>query len=175
MASISSDSSQLAKHPNGKAERNVTFRYVHAGRPAYVTLACFVSCSAYHTFRQHATQSLITETSRILDSADVPLLVCRSFLQVIRRLFEDGPSWPQSLSRFYLGLIPPLPALTGLTGAKTGRLLVRIAHSWHTSCIRLAGRIWAEYRRRVRPAPSKKKNNAVAIELPSFLSHILLS
>ncbi len=54
----------------------------------------FVSCSAYHTFRQHATQSLITETSRILDSADVPLLVCRSFLQVIRRLFEDGPSCP---------------------------------------------------------------------------------
>ncbi|KAK0243165.1 hypothetical protein EDD85DRAFT_318805 [Armillaria nabsnona] len=133
----------------------------------------FVSCPVYHAFRQHATQTLITETSRILDSAEVPLLICRSFLQIIRRLFEDGPSWPQSLSRFYLGLIPPLPALTGLTGAKTSRLLVRIAHTWHTSCIRLAGRIWAEYRRRVRPAPSKKKNNALAIELPSFLSSLL--
>ncbi|KAK0444498.1 hypothetical protein EV421DRAFT_2055674 [Armillaria borealis] len=99
----------------------------------------FVSCPAYNAFRQHATQTLITET------------------------------WPQSLSRFYLGLTPPLPAITGLTGAKTSRLLVRIAHTWHTSCIRLAGRIWAEYRRRVRPAPSKKKNNVVAIDLPSFL------
>ncbi|PBK65559.1 hypothetical protein ARMSODRAFT_851529, partial [Armillaria solidipes] len=49
----------------------------------------FVSCPAYHTFRQHATQTLITETSRILDSAEVPLLICRSFLQVVRRLFED--------------------------------------------------------------------------------------
>ncbi|PBK99750.1 hypothetical protein ARMGADRAFT_1008256 [Armillaria gallica] len=52
----------------------------------------FVSCPVYHAFRQHATQTLITETSRILDSAEVPLLICRSFLQVIRRLFEDGPS-----------------------------------------------------------------------------------
>ncbi|KAK0229128.1 hypothetical protein EDD85DRAFT_741369, partial [Armillaria nabsnona] len=49
----------------------------------------FVSCPVYHAFRQHATQTLITETSRILDSAEVPLLICRSFLQIIRRLFED--------------------------------------------------------------------------------------
>ncbi|KAK0439458.1 uncharacterized protein EV420DRAFT_1316137 [Desarmillaria tabescens] len=135
----------------------------------------FVSCPVYRSFRQHATQTLITETSRILDSAEVPLLICRSFLQVVRCLFEDGPVWPQSLSRFYLGLTPPLPALTGLPGAKTSRLLVRIAHTWHMSCIRLAGRIWAEYKRRVRPAPSKKNNNAVAIDLPSFLSPILSS
>ncbi|KAK0228538.1 hypothetical protein IW262DRAFT_1351615 [Armillaria fumosa] len=135
----------------------------------------FVSCPTYRSFRQQATKTLITETSRILDSAEVPLLICRSFLHVIRRLFEDGPDWPQSLSRFYLGLMPPLPKHTGLPEAKENRLLARIAHTWHTSCIRLAGRIWAEYKRRVRPAPPKKINNAAAIDLPSFLSPILSS
>ncbi|KAK0475433.1 hypothetical protein IW261DRAFT_1494167 [Armillaria novae-zelandiae] len=135
----------------------------------------FVSCPAYRSFRQQATKTLITETSRILDSAEVPLLFCSSFLQVIRRLFEDGPDWPQSLSRFYLGLTPLLPCRTGLPEVKATRLLACIAHIWHTSSIRLAGRIWAEYKRRVRPAPPKKNKNAVAIELPSFLSPILSS
>ncbi|PBK64852.1 hypothetical protein ARMSODRAFT_1022843 [Armillaria solidipes] len=55
------------------------------------------------------------EMSHILDSAEVLLLICRSFLQVVQQLFEDGPNWPQSLSRFYLGLTPPLPALPDLT------------------------------------------------------------
>ncbi|KAK0225551.1 hypothetical protein IW262DRAFT_694624 [Armillaria fumosa] len=64
---------------------------------------------------------------------------------------------------------------TSLPEAKENRLLARIAHMWHTSCIRLAGRIWAEYKRRVRPAPPKKINNAAAIDLPSFLSPILSS
>ncbi|KAK0499000.1 hypothetical protein EDD18DRAFT_1056963, partial [Armillaria luteobubalina] len=102
----------------------------------------FVSCPAYRSFRQQATKTLITETSRILDSAEVPLLFCSSFLQVIRRLFEDGPDWPQSLSRFYLGLTPSLPCRTDLPEVKATRLLARIAHIWHTSSIRLAGRIW---------------------------------
>ncbi|KAK0502361.1 hypothetical protein EDD18DRAFT_688802 [Armillaria luteobubalina] len=135
----------------------------------------FVSCPAYRSFCQQATKTLITETSHILDSAEVPLLFCSSFLQVIRRLFEDGPDWPQSLSRFYLGLTPSLPCRTGLPEVKATRLLAHIAHIWHTSSIRLAGRIWAEYKRRVRLAPPKKNKNAVAIELPSFLSPILSS
>ncbi len=43
----------------------------------------FISCPAYHAFRQHATQTLITEMSHILDSAEVLLLICRSFLQIV--------------------------------------------------------------------------------------------
>ncbi|KAK0442581.1 hypothetical protein EV421DRAFT_1949429 [Armillaria borealis] len=135
----------------------------------------FVSCPAYRSFRQHATQTLITETSRILDSAEVPLLICRAFLHIVQRLFEDGPVWPQSVSRFYLGLTPSLPALPGLKGEKTNRVLVRISQTWHTTCIRLAGRIWAEYKRRVRPTTTKNNPNSVAIQLPSFLSHIASS
>ncbi|KAK0226668.1 hypothetical protein IW262DRAFT_782323 [Armillaria fumosa] len=69
----------------------------------------FVSCPVYRSFRQQATKTLITETSRILDSAEIPLLMYSSFLQIVCRLFEDGPDWPQSRSRFDLGLTPPFP------------------------------------------------------------------
>ncbi|KAK0443140.1 uncharacterized protein EV420DRAFT_1067896 [Desarmillaria tabescens] len=81
----------------------------------------FISCPTYRSFRQQAAQTLITETSRILDSAEVPLLICRAFLHIVQRLFEDGSIWPQSVSRFYLGLTPSLPTPPGLKGEKTNQ------------------------------------------------------
>lgn len=100
-----------------------------------------------------------------------------AFLRIVRGLFEDGPDWPQSLSRFYLPRFNATFARVYRFAGSESKLSVGMhCPHWHTPSIRQAGRIWVEYIvRRVRPALLEKKDNAVAIDLRSFLSPVLLS
>ncbi|KAL4063034.1 hypothetical protein V8B97DRAFT_1598022 [Scleroderma yunnanense] len=53
--------------------------------------------------------------------------------------------------QFYLGALPPLSTLSRFRGIHVDeRLLVRVAHLWHTHAIRLAAHLWSEFRRSLR-------------------------
>ena len=74
-------------------------------------------------------------------------------------LFEDDASaWPQYTSRYYLGMLPPIPGTSDLSVSDT-RLLAQSTSAWHVASIRLAARIWSSYRR--------------ALYLPAKLRHSL--
>ena len=94
-------------------------------------------------------------------------------LIVADALFRDDPAiWPPGGSRFYLGLLPPV-SLLSIDAESQRRLVVRVMEAWHLSCVRLAGRIWGSYLRRVRPslytrAPIRDSD----LSLPLHLDHL---
>ena len=95
-------------------------------------------------------------------------------LRVADALFRDDPAiWLASGSRYYLGLLPPLSVLGAETEPQR-RLVARAVSAWHVSCIRLAGRIWGEYLRRVRPSVSvrDRRSRPPELPLPVHLAHL---
>ncbi|KAF9027239.1 hypothetical protein BDZ89DRAFT_987420, partial [Hymenopellis radicata] len=84
----------------------------------------FVTCPTFHHLRRDAYSSLI------------------------HALFRDSRQWPQNRSRFYLGVLPKLPEINTITPPRArDRVIRRIASIWHSEAIRLAGRIWGDYKR----------------------------
>nr|VWP02165.1 Trihydroxynaphthalene reductase (EC (T3HN reductase) [Ganoderma boninense] len=98
--------------------------------------------------------------------------------EVIQRaaasLFVDDPDiWPQTSTRYFLGMIPPIPGIPeSSSGAHlhTTRLLSRIATSWHSTSIRLTARIWGSYKRATNPFSPRIPS---PITLPPHLAHLL--
>lgn len=86
-------------------------------------------------------------------------------------LIDDGNTWPQLRSRYYLGTMPSVQ-LPDPASADQRRLLARVVQLWHVACIRLTGRIWGEYKRRTRlPRPTTVAPAPVL--LPMHLRHLL--
>ena len=94
-------------------------------------------------------------------------------LHVANALFRDDPAiWPPGGTRFYLGLLPPV-ALLSLEQDSQRRLVARVLAAWHLSCVRLAGRIWGSYLRRVRPSLSQRTQLRDSdLPLPVHIAHL---
>ncbi|KAK0205790.1 hypothetical protein DFS33DRAFT_1224408, partial [Desarmillaria ectypa] len=103
----------------------------------------FVVCPYFHHLRDETTEVIYTHTAQILHNADVPLSIC-VLLHLVRRIFTDGNHWPRHISQYYLGILPPLPAVLTIKRSpfQSRRLQTRLLHTWHSAAIRLAGRIW---------------------------------
>ncbi|GBE78620.1 hypothetical protein SCP_0115090 [Sparassis crispa] len=129
----------------------------------------FVICPVFAPHREHARTDTLTETSGILTTAAAPDDLSVQILSSARILFTDHDMWPLYHARYFLGVLPPLPE--GETLPRR-RLLLRIAHCWHRACIFLAGRIWAEYKRRLHP--DRSTTAASTIALPPRLHHLFV-
>lgn len=73
-------------------------------------------------------------------------------LEAAKFLFTDNAIiWPLHRSLYYLGQIPNLdPSISreaGMVEIEKRRLRSHISSDWHTSSIRLAGRIFGDYQR----------------------------
>ncbi|KAJ7687240.1 hypothetical protein B0H17DRAFT_890124, partial [Mycena rosella] len=93
----------------------------------------FVMCSHFHEWRRDAVEEVETRTER-------------------KSLFNDDPSvWPLKITQFYVGQIPSTQDLITSVmlpdGIKRRGLSSHIALEWHTSAIRLAGRIFGSVQR----------------------------
>ncbi|KAF9255602.1 hypothetical protein L218DRAFT_883808, partial [Marasmius fiardii PR-910] len=135
----------------------------------------FVTCSRFDAMRGEACTTILSETKKILDnSATLEEEMVTHLLMMARNLFTDHEdTWPLHLSRYYLGTLPPLPYHASGT-VETRRLTARIYKGWHSIAIRLAGRIWGEYKRLkrtpfTRPAQS---STDVTKELPDHLRYL---
>jgi len=47
---------------------------------------------------------------------------------------------------YYLGVLPPLAMICRARSVSVSeKVLIRVAHAWHTHSIRLAAHLWAEF------------------------------
>nr|VWO99263.1 MRP-like transporter [Ganoderma boninense] len=132
----------------------------------------FVECPHFTAVRDEAKGAVVRDTSLLLEAAKTPL-PSEVFLHIARSLFSDNAHvWPQTLSHYFLGTVPPLPAVAVTQGAElsTQRLLSRIAALWHSASIRLVARIWGSYRRTLSPFPARL---TPPLSLPPHLAHLM--
>ncbi|KAF9019114.1 hypothetical protein BDZ89DRAFT_959528 [Hymenopellis radicata] len=134
----------------------------------------FVECPTFHHMRHDATASLVTHTRTILNNAGAPLLIIAHYCSLGRALFRDSQQWPLHRSRFYFGVLPKLPHINAITPTRARDQVVhRIANVWHSEAIRLAGRIWGDYKRRLRPVTDLQVGRRQKpVVLPRFLAHV---
>ncbi|KAJ7243120.1 hypothetical protein B0H12DRAFT_1131436, partial [Mycena haematopus] len=113
----------------------------------------FVDCAHFSAWRNDAAEEVATRTERKLVEAGIVIdHVQRPILIAAKSLFiDDAVVWPLKISQYYLGQIPSIEAYItrGLfpDAAKRRKLMSHLSSDWHTSSIRLAGRIFGSIQR----------------------------
>lgn len=124
----------------------------------------FVNCRIYERWREETWISVMNWTKEKLNAVDVEEVVKDNLLNTAKSLFIDDPlAWPLQKTFFNLGQIPKIDPILSLNSAEFGevfrrRLKSHVVSEWHTSCIRLAGRIFGDFQRRMAILNDKAKN-----------------
>ena len=117
----------------------------------------FVSCTAYTEWRTQAGSELVAETGKklhsLLKNAELEAVEA-GLLQIAESILsDDSPTWPLQKNVYYLGKHPSLKKYINETTVKSEilrrRVISHISMDWHSRCIRLAGRIFGDYQRRM--------------------------
>lgn len=114
----------------------------------------FVHCQQYEDWHRNAGKEVVEKTELKLTTMKIEGVVRDNLLNTAKFLFTDNPSvWPLHHTLFYLGQIPDLdpliPAETGISEMEAKRLKYHLSSDWHTSSVRLAGRIFGDFQRRM--------------------------
>ncbi len=114
----------------------------------------FVKCAIYQQWRDEARQHTVESTTLKLTTMQVEGAVMDVLISAAESLFSDHPTiWPLHLTMFYLGQIPDLDTLIppdhGLNKITMMKLKTHLSSDWHMLSIRLAGRIFGDYQRRM--------------------------
>lgn len=114
----------------------------------------FVRCKQYKRWREDARRELLERMELKLLNMQTEEAVKTGLLEAAKFLFTDNAIiWPLHRSLYYLGQIPNLdPSISreaGMVEIEKRRLRSHISSDWHTSSIRLAGRIFGDYQRRM--------------------------
>ncbi|KAF9058034.1 hypothetical protein BJ165DRAFT_1425238 [Panaeolus papilionaceus] len=116
----------------------------------------FVICSKYETWRTDATNEVVKQTKLKAETMEIPEILAQNLIHAAESLFRDNELiWPLHVSLYYLGQIPNIDSLlTGdesepLTHMKKLRIKAHISSDWHTSAIRLTGRIFGDFQKRM--------------------------
>lgn len=114
----------------------------------------FVKCLVYKQWRDEAADQVTERTMLKLETMQIEGVMMDKLCNAAKSLFSDSPSvWPLHLTMYYLGQIPDLDVLIppnrGLNSVTLMRLKTHLASDWHTSCIRLAGRIFGDFQKRM--------------------------
>ncbi|KAK7014070.1 hypothetical protein VNI00_019432 [Paramarasmius palmivorus] len=124
----------------------------------------FTICPVYGKWRSAAAHEVHERTKRKLQEAGIPEADQRACLRAAKSLFSDDAAvWPLKCTAYYLGFLPKLDALlppvSNLSYLPRERLLHHLAADWHLHAIRLAGRIYGDYQRRMarRYAPPPRR------------------
>ncbi|KAJ7897735.1 hypothetical protein B0H13DRAFT_1623441 [Mycena leptocephala] len=112
----------------------------------------FVDCRKFEGWRTEAGVEVTTRTERKLLEMGIAILNQQPILHAAKYLFIDDPIiWPLKMSQYYLGQVPRTDDLITLAlipeTIKRRKLSVHLASDWHTSSIRLAGRIFGSVQR----------------------------
>jgi hypothetical protein len=141
-------------HSRGKLEDD---RCLHGCDAVEDMHHLFVHCWLYNEWRREAADEIVEKTRLKLENLDIEEIIRDGLLKAAKSLFVDDPTvWPLHYSMFYLGQLPDLDLIieSGVVTVTIGeikkkRLKAHISSDWHTSSIRLAGRIFGDYQRRV--------------------------
>ncbi|KAF5382556.1 hypothetical protein D9615_002847 [Tricholomella constricta] len=143
----------------------------------------FVRCPRFSTLREDANKTIVSATSTLFDVYGVPAQYQSCTLEHACNISHDSQSWPTGFTMYYYGVLPDIDGITrdltraSLPSLKVERLRLRLAATWHTILIRLAGRIWGIAKRASPSSPPSSPDNhsrKPLITLPRHLSHIPL-
>jgi len=114
----------------------------------------FVKCTIYQHWRDEARKRVMENTTLKLTAMQIEGSFTDNLISAAEFLFSDHPTiWPLHLTMFYLGQIPDLNALIppdhGLNRTTMLKLKPHLSSDWHMSSIRLAGRIFGDYQKRM--------------------------
>jgi hypothetical protein len=134
----------------------------------------FVNCPAYQQWRDEANEQIMERTKLKLETMQVGDLVADKLVIAAKFLFSDCTTvWPLHLTMYYLGQIPDIDAIIpmnhGMNSVTMMRLKTHISSDWHTSCIRLAGRIFGNFQKRMAIL------NNIPLKSLSTSSHLFIS
>lgn len=118
----------------------------------------FVVCPRFSNFRRQFSEENSRNTDNrckeLVDKGLISHEIASQIIRVAKSLFiNDRSVWPLHTTKFYFGRIPKVLGILQLqnTGSEptleTRRLAHFFASLWHTSAIRLAGRIWGQVQR----------------------------
>ncbi|KAJ7628797.1 hypothetical protein FB45DRAFT_919275 [Roridomyces roridus] len=136
----------------------------------------FVRCPAFINLRDEAREAVVRDTITFLNDADVPLMDVRRVKRVAECLFRDHHRiWPQNLSKYFLGLVPLVPAINIHPNAAARKVSMAVGQIWHSAGIKLTARIWAEVLRWNRRGEKRRGDDVhretvkrIKASLPSF-------
>jgi hypothetical protein len=113
----------------------------------------FVQCPKYQEWRNESLQEVLTRTDLKLDNFEVVGETRENLIAAAKLLFTDSVIWPLHFSLYFLGQLPNINELfTGnsdITFIQRRRLISHLSADWHTSSIRLAGRIFGDFQKRM--------------------------
>ena len=117
----------------------------------------FVQCAVYSEWRVQASSELVIETRKkvgcLLADGDCSSIE-DGLVQIAESIFSaDSSKWPLQKNVFYLGKHPSLKELINETSIQNTvlrrRIISHISSKWHSKSIRLAGRIFRDYQKRM--------------------------
>ena len=117
----------------------------------------FVQCTVYSEWRVQASSELVIETRKklrcLLTDGDCSSIE-DGLVQIAKSIFSaDSSKWPLQKNVFYLGKHPSLKELINETSIQNTvlrrRIISHISSEWHSKSIRLAGRIFRDYQKRM--------------------------
>jgi hypothetical protein len=113
----------------------------------------FIDCQKYQEWRNESLRELLTRTELKLDTFEVIGETKENLMNTAKSLFTDSPVWPLHFSLYYLGQIPSIDKLFtddfSINSTQKRRLISHLSADWHTSSIRLAGRIFGDFQKRM--------------------------
>ncbi|KAJ7853588.1 hypothetical protein B0H13DRAFT_1642863 [Mycena leptocephala] len=112
----------------------------------------FVDCARYTSWRAKASEELYMQACDKLVKQGFNLDDCVALLSQAKLLFSDDCSlWPLHYLTYFLGHVPRFthlfPLNHDLPKLAFARLIHHLSAKWHTTSIRLAGRIWGNWQK----------------------------
>ena len=123
----------------------------------------FVNCTTYGEWRESAHNELLAETDKKLglllrEDNEVHMKIKKTIepgiKAIAKSLFIDNSTiWPLHKTSYYLGNQPSLAHVLTEVAVPSEilrrRITTNLMMDWHTRCIKLAGRIFGDYQRRM--------------------------
>ncbi|KAJ8095721.1 hypothetical protein PM082_022828 [Marasmius tenuissimus] len=124
-----------------------SFGYTEVESPHHI----FVRCPRFADWRTETAAKIALSTKSALSSGVLSRAESDHITSIAEVLLRDHHIWPLGLSKFYFGLVPPIPDGARCTQSPDARRTrVKIAMTWHNMLITFTARIWAEYKRSLR-------------------------
>ncbi|TFK17261.1 hypothetical protein FA15DRAFT_736109 [Coprinopsis marcescibilis] len=110
----------------------------------------FVECRQYEALRAESTRIVMEKTRAIICEYPVEDLDKENLTKTAECLFRHEPQiWPLGSSMFYLGQTPPIKITAKISEVTKKKINSALTTEWHIASIRLAGRIFGDYQRRM--------------------------
>jgi hypothetical protein len=113
----------------------------------------FINCPIYQKWRDETSKEVIEKTELKMETIGITGETRNGLIAAAKSLFTDSKIWPLHFSLYYLGQLPVLdklfPQNSDINFIQKRRVISNLAADWHTSSVRLAGRIFGDFQKRM--------------------------